>query len=145
MKTSDASALHKSDLNPFLFAEVGTELNGSDLTTLSLLARLGSDPWAEAGRLAALPSAAATDWLNERIARTPLSRPALGESRATALRLALLLPPRPRASVDAPSGARAMSHLALITMIWCALAIGYLASSSYAPATAPARDAGHDR
>ena len=38
MTTSDAFALKNSGLNAFLFAEVGTELNGSPLTILSVLA-----------------------------------------------------------------------------------------------------------
>ena len=41
----DAFALRNSGLDQFLFAEVGTELNGSSLTVLSTLARLGKDPW----------------------------------------------------------------------------------------------------
>jgi hypothetical protein len=50
----DHVALQNSDLNPFLYADVGTELNGSTLTMLSVLARLGKDPWVEAARCAAL-------------------------------------------------------------------------------------------
>ncbi len=52
MTSTDAFALKNSDLNTFLFADVGTELNGSALTILSVLARLGEDPWAEAARWA---------------------------------------------------------------------------------------------
>ena len=48
MANSDVFALESSNLNAFLFAEIGGELNGSTLTVLSALARLDGDPWAEA-------------------------------------------------------------------------------------------------
>ena len=48
--SSDASTLRRSGRNEFLFAPVGTEANGMTLSVVSLLARLGSDPWLEAGR-----------------------------------------------------------------------------------------------
>lgn len=41
MTSSNAFALKESGLNDFLFAEVGTELNGSPLTILSILAKIG--------------------------------------------------------------------------------------------------------
>jgi hypothetical protein len=40
MSQTDVFALQNSKLNEFLFAEIGVELNGSTLTTLSALARL---------------------------------------------------------------------------------------------------------
>ena len=94
MPSLEAFGLNDSDLNPFLFACVGTEVNGSALTVLSVLARLGSDPWTEAGRLATLPRSAAIDWLAERIMATPLTLKDINGACATAERLVLLLPPR---------------------------------------------------
>ena len=47
MADNDAFTLQRSTLNPFLFAELGTEANGAVLTMLSVLARLDRDPWAE--------------------------------------------------------------------------------------------------
>jgi hypothetical protein len=44
MSTSNAFALKNSGLNEFLFAEVGIEANGTPLTILSVLARLGLVP-----------------------------------------------------------------------------------------------------
>ena len=41
MANSDAFALKNSGLNDFLFAVVGSEINGTPLTILSVLARLG--------------------------------------------------------------------------------------------------------
>jgi hypothetical protein len=51
------------EFDAFLFAPVGEEVNGVPLSVLSALARLGLDPWDEAGRLAHLTKEAATDQL----------------------------------------------------------------------------------
>jgi hypothetical protein len=64
MASADVFALENSGLNAFLFAEVGVELNGSALTILSALARLGEDPWAEAARWAKGPRLTAIDMLS---------------------------------------------------------------------------------
>jgi hypothetical protein len=132
MTKPDAFALRESALNPFLFAEVGTELNGSQLTILSLLARLGSDPWAEADRLATLPKAAAISWLADRIARTPLTAKALGEAPATAARLIGLLPEQNTirgtvASVQLTT--KPMPKLAMAVVLLAAVALGVLAGA----------------
>jgi hypothetical protein len=89
--STDAFALKNSDLNAFLFADVGTELNGSALTILSVLARLGLDPWAEAARWAKMPKAAAINCLAQGIGKMPLSPQALAETFATAASLVQLL------------------------------------------------------
>lgn len=47
--------LGHSEFNEFLFAVVGEERGGQQLTVLSALARLGLDPWGEAARLSKLP------------------------------------------------------------------------------------------
>ena len=59
--SSDAFAFRQSGLNEFLFAPVGTEANGMTLSLVSVFARLGNDPWLEAGRLAKLPISEATE------------------------------------------------------------------------------------
>jgi len=92
MPNTSAFALRDSGLNPFLFAEVGTELNGSTLTMLSVLARLGQDPWDQAGRWAKLPKAVIVDRLMQCITQMPLCPQALVDARATAWRLIQLLP-----------------------------------------------------
>jgi hypothetical protein len=94
MPTSDAFALKNSGLGEFLFAEVGIEVNGSPLTILSVLARLGQDPWAEAARWTKLPKASIIDALANCISQMPLRPQALVEARTTAARLILLLPQR---------------------------------------------------
>ena len=96
MTSTNAFTLKNSDLNAFLFADVGTELNGSALTILSVLARLGQDPWAEAARWAKMPRAAAIDCLAQCIGKMPLGPQALAETFATASSLVQLLPVRTR-------------------------------------------------
>ena len=92
MLAGDVFALKNSGLNAFLFAEVGTEQNGSPLTVLSVLARLDKDPWAQAAEWAKMPSAAAADGLTQSILRMPMFKPAFIEARDTAVRLVMLLP-----------------------------------------------------
>ena len=104
MKSLDVFALKNSGVNAFLFADVGIELNGSTLTTLSVLARLGQDPWAEAARLARLPKPAAADCLVQSIIRMPLRPQALADAHAIASRLILLLPSQVRTPGQSASG-----------------------------------------
>jgi len=92
MPQTDAFALKNSGLNAFLFAEVGTEQNGSPLTILSTLARLGKDPWAQAAEWARMPKATMIECLTQSIAQMPLSPRALADARVTAGRLVALLP-----------------------------------------------------
>jgi hypothetical protein len=89
---ADAFTLKNSNLNAFLYADVGTELNGSALTILSVLSRLGNDPWAEAARWTAMPKAAMIDCLARSIGKMPLDPQALADTNAIATRLVLLLP-----------------------------------------------------
>lgn len=88
MANSDVNALGRSDLNRFLYAEIGTEPNGTALNMLSVLARMGCDPWSEAGRLASLSKSEASESLTRMIAGLP-------DARAAAERLTGLLPMRP--------------------------------------------------
>jgi hypothetical protein len=92
MASSDAFALRRSGLNEFLYAPVGTEANGMTLSVVSLLARLGSDPWLEAGRLAALPQSEATESLAHSIVSMPTSRWSLPSATVIAAGLITLLP-----------------------------------------------------
>lgn len=100
MASTDAFALKNSDLNAFLFADVGMELNGSNLTILSILARLGQDPWAEGARWTKLPRAAAIACLAGSIGKMPLSPETLANTTAIASRLIVLLPLQSRTPVS---------------------------------------------
>jgi hypothetical protein len=91
----DVTTIQRSDLNQFLFADIGTEANGMTLSVLSVFARRGSDPWTEAGRLAILSKAEATDSLARMIVSMPNSLWTLPDAAAIAARLIGMLPARP--------------------------------------------------
>ncbi len=149
MAHNDCFALTTSQLNPFLFAEVGTELNGSALTVLSVLARQGKDAWAEAAGWAGLPRAGVIESLARSIATMPLIPQDLAAAPATAARLVLLLPERGQAvgPLDSRS-ARPLLHgappkrlpTALLLYMALAIALGinlFFAHQSPPAATAP--------
>ena len=85
-------SLGHSELNDFLFAVIGEEENGAELTVLSAFSRLGLDPWKEAARLSELPKQAATDVLMGLIADFPSGDGKISESLKIASRLVKLLP-----------------------------------------------------
>lgn len=88
----------------FLHASAGQDSRGSSVTVLSMLARLGVDPWGEASDLATLPEAAAQRKLEAMMARSGdllLSGPERG--RVVAGLLAFL--PRRKMPAPAPAGA----------------------------------------
>jgi hypothetical protein len=103
---SDAQALPNSELNGFLFAQVGEEPGGLPLSVLSVLARLELDPWQEARRLANLPARAAVEALAQAIAAMPAGLWPLPAATAIAERLVGLLPSR--GSAAPPAAARAL-------------------------------------
>ena len=57
-----------TDFDRFLYAYVGEDGNGSVVTVLSTLARLGLDPWKEASELGALSRDAASSRLSKLLA-----------------------------------------------------------------------------
>jgi hypothetical protein len=64
-------SLGHSEYNAFLFATVGEEKTGLQLTVQTALIRLGFDPWQEAARLSDLPKVAAAQALAAAMARLP--------------------------------------------------------------------------
>lgn len=80
------------DLEQFLFARVGEEIDGVPLSVVSALAQLGLDPWEEAERLSALGGQEAAEQLARLIAELPGRPCPLGEARKTARPLVVLLP-----------------------------------------------------
>lgn len=82
----------RSTFDAFLYASVGVEQNGMELSVVSALARFGVDPWQEAARLTALPQELAADGLRLLLDRLPegLWRPS--DTAAIAARLVKLLP-----------------------------------------------------
>jgi hypothetical protein len=145
---TDHVALQNSDLNAFLYADLGTEQNGSTLTMLSVLARLDQDPWVEAARWARLPKAAAVDGLVSIIDGIGLAPQTASSTRAAAARLVLLLPAaewRPSlatASLPTPTAARAFGASLGVTALprWlpmavlaCALVLGIAVNLVHPP------------
>jgi hypothetical protein len=134
--STDAFALKTSNLNPFLFADVGTETNGSALTILSVLARLGQDPWAEAAGWTTLPKAGAIDCLARSIGKMPLDPLALSERTATAARLILLLPVQvqtPGQTIRSAVAVSAMPNWIPIAFLCISLFVGFAFSETSAP------------
>jgi hypothetical protein len=64
-------SLINSEFNGFLFAPIGEEESGIELTVFSALTRLAVDPWGEAARLSGLPKEIAAPALASMIARLP--------------------------------------------------------------------------
>jgi hypothetical protein len=123
-------ALQRSDLNDFLFADVGTEANGMMLRVVSVLARGGSDPWQEAERLAALPAAAAGAALSSLISGMPLSPWSPADAALIADRLIRLLPSGTKRAGNAVAvAARSRKSLPVVVALLClGVAVGYALS-----------------
>lgn len=149
MTNPDAYALARSELNRFLFAEIGVEANGMTLSVLSTLARLGIDPWQEAGRLAALPRTAAADGLARTIAAMPASRWSLPDASAIAARLVALLPARGGGPSVAPSAQpapgvpRTIRQWAIMLALLAAVLAGLTSNLTGPRGTASGSDAAH--
>jgi len=94
--------LGHSEYNTFLFASVGEEAVGVQLTVLTALTRLGLDPWQEAARLSDLPREAAARALAATIATLPEGDWKASESGAIAARLVDCLPGRSAPAVPSP-------------------------------------------
>lgn len=92
----------RPDLDKFLFATVEDEIDGIPLSVISVLARLGLDPWAEADRLSSLSTREAVEQLARLTAELPgMSRP-LAEAREIADQLIGLLPQHDRNRTSTP-------------------------------------------
>ncbi len=128
MASPDVTALQRSDLNQFLFADVGTEASGMTLSVVSVFAREGSDPWREAGRLAELPKAEATDSLARTIAGMPKSLWKLPDASVIAARLTGLLPARPAKGMERIAGGWPIPRIALV-LAGAALVVAYAVSA----------------
>jgi len=118
-------SLVHSEFNDFLFAFVGEEKSGLQLTVLSALARLGFDPWGEAARLSGLTREAATSALATAIARLPEGDWSVSDSRSIAVRLVSCLPRhgRPAGPPEAGSASHRKPEWAgQKWLIWIALA-----------------------
>ena len=82
------------DLDSFLYAFVGVDRSGSEVTVVSTLARLGLDPWKEASDLAAATEDAGTKRLSKLLSQFRDVPLLMGDHEATARSLVSLLPKR---------------------------------------------------
>ena len=95
--TSSASVFGLSpEFDDFLFARINADSEETPLSMLSVLARLGLDPWEEAAKLAQLPPASAAQRLVSLIATIPSAYPDPG---TVSNRLICLLPSPPGLTV----------------------------------------------
>jgi len=139
-------SLGHSEFNDFLFASVGEETNGMQLTVLSALSRLGFDPWGEAARLSNLSEEIATSALAATIAGLPVGNWKAVDSRGIAARLVNLLPRHSNHSAQSHPEASAQNQITkslaaklLVCVALAAaalLAIGYL-QADHRPAPDP--------
>jgi hypothetical protein len=60
-----------TEFDAFLFAPVGEDLTGMPISVVTMLARLGIDPWQEAARLAALAPVAAAQGVASMLRAVP--------------------------------------------------------------------------
>jgi hypothetical protein len=80
------------EFDEFLYAPIGEEENGMELSVMSALARRNVDPWHEAARLSRLPRAVATQELCVMIAELSPRDPNRASPRSIAERLIAPLP-----------------------------------------------------
>ncbi|NDR57033.1 hypothetical protein [Aliiruegeria sabulilitoris] len=83
-----------TDFDRFLYATVGEDRNGSAVTVVSALARLGLDPWIEAAKLASLGREAACERLGRSLSGFKDVPTLALEHAAVAATLTALLPDR---------------------------------------------------
>jgi hypothetical protein len=127
-------SLVHSEFNDFLFALVGQEKSGMQLTVLSALARFGFDPWREAARLSELTKEAATSALAAVISELPEGNWKGLNSRSIGVRLVERLPKHVLPSAKSPQGRSIRDQKprseAQKWLVWIALAIAVLVAVS---------------
>lgn len=115
---------HPAEFERFLYASVGEDRNGSVVTVLSMLARLGLDPWNETAELVTLGREAACARLGLLLSNFR-DVPALGRGHGSlAGELSLLLPEiRPLRSLTWANSTAASGRLTSSGAIWTVLVI----------------------
>jgi len=126
------TATLRTDFDAFLFASVGDDANGMPLNVVTLLARLGVDPWQEATDLAHLPLETARERLGARLEAASRAPATEAETATVVTRLVALLhrspvrkvvaPEAPLPTNDAPPAARVVKrskrvHVAIYWLI----------------------------
>jgi hypothetical protein len=147
-------SLGQSEYNAFLFAAVGEEKTGMQLTVQTALIRLGFDPWQEAARLSGLSKAAAVQALTAAMARLPegdWNASALPEIAARLIgslpgRTAPAVPPTKARGISLPFSLPQLSFAVPKSVVWivaaallgCLLVLQYGNVSESAPGSGSA-------
>ena len=101
-----ALTMHQMGQDPaferFLYATLGEDVNGINVSVVSMLARLEVDPWVEASSLAAMPDGAARTRLNTLIVRFK-DVPTLGPDQSKIISRLLDLLPRKKGAANSYS------------------------------------------
>ncbi len=92
MTTSASVSYLTPQFDDFLFARIDEDREATPLSVLSVLARLGVDPWEEAAKLAQLPRVSAAERLVAFIAATPGAPSVYLNAKTVCDRLIDLLP-----------------------------------------------------
>jgi hypothetical protein len=129
-----SSAFGRPELNAFLFASVGEDKSGIEVTVLSALLRLGFDPWQEAARLSELPKETAARTLAAAFALLPEGDWQIPQMANLAARLVDYLP-RPGALPSAVfvggKSAGGATWRPTRWLFWLAVAVGWFFLLSY--------------
>ncbi len=149
---SSASASYLTrDFDDFLFARLNEDSDEMPLSVLSVLARLGVDPWQEAAKLAQLPRASATKRLVALIDAIPCGPSAHLDAGLVSDRLIDLLPspPSPQPGGGRITASRFAVWAILIGFIlvlqliliswWQPMKPGYKTHAPSSPTSAPRR------
>jgi len=126
------SSFGRVEFNAFLFASLGEDKSGVELTVMSALTRLGFDPWQEAARLSELPKETAARTLAAAFALLPEGDWKISQVGALAARLVDCLPRPGAVPIAVVAGRRpAQSTTPRPTMrptrwlFWLAVAVGW--------------------
>ena len=133
-------SLINSEFNGFLFAPIGEEESGIELTVFSALTRLAIDPWGEAARLSGMPREIAASALASMIARLPSGRWEPSDVPLIAARLVQLLPERGPALLAGRSEGNAGQRKNVAAALWLVILIlcaGFLSMWSLRTERAP--------
>jgi len=118
---------HPPEFERFLYASVGEDRNGSVVTVLSTLARLGLDPWQEAAELVTLGRDAARSRLETLLARFRDVPTLTSDHRRVAQDLSQLLPEsRTSGSLKRVASTAADGRPGKNGVIWAMLTIIFL-------------------
>ena len=125
---AQSSSFGRAEFDAFLFASVGEDKSGVEVTVLSALIRLGFDPWQEAARLSELPREAAAQTLASAFSLLPKDDWQIPQMAALAARLVDCLPRPGTLPIAVVAGGRRAATRAWRPtrwLFWLALAVGW--------------------